>query len=417
MSKKTPAVLPDPAEEEIPEKWTVMVFMGAETEDGNAPMIQPAIDDLVEMATVGSGRALNIHVQVHTRDMVYRARVDRRLGKALRSRGLAALPAVKKAPMHTGGPLADFMEDALKKSGHQAGNSKHCSMLVLWGHAYDFAIGKAPTTSGELDALDFVEIKDMLQRMQSHVRTKIRSSGAPKLDIVAFDACDVATAEVACELEPYADFLLGSQSGVPIPGWPYDDVLQRLREPYRRMMRPIELGTWIVGRFTESYASRRAASLSMLRLKRAGDLSDRISALAESLLRFIAHDPSDQELVAEIFTRSMTDFDKPYVDVADLCLNLVRECGDPLVHAAARTLGDFLIAPLADTSDDAPPGTTQFITANGRNAGETALLNGLSIYAPHLAPERDSVELRKLYEKFELSSRTAWPQLVFQLAG
>ena len=64
MAKKAPASKPtptDPDDEQpgdpivIPERWTVMVFMGIETEDGNAPMLQPAIDDLVEMATIGSG--------------------------------------------------------------------------------------------------------------------------------------------------------------------------------------------------------------------------------------------------------------------------------------------------------------------------------------------------------------------------
>ena len=39
--------------------------------------------------------------------------------------------------------------------------------------------------------------------------------GAPqaKLDILAFDACDLATVEMACQLEPFAKYLLGSQIG------------------------------------------------------------------------------------------------------------------------------------------------------------------------------------------------------------
>jgi hypothetical protein len=46
-------------------KWTVMVFMGADSLAGNSPLIDAAEADLAEMELVGSGDALNIFVQVH----------------------------------------------------------------------------------------------------------------------------------------------------------------------------------------------------------------------------------------------------------------------------------------------------------------------------------------------------------------
>ena len=46
-------------------KWTVMVFMGADTIAGNAPLHGAVQADLEEMAFVGSGGSLNIFVQVH----------------------------------------------------------------------------------------------------------------------------------------------------------------------------------------------------------------------------------------------------------------------------------------------------------------------------------------------------------------
>ena len=47
---------------------------------------------------------------------------------------------------------------------------------------------------------------------------------------VAFDACDLATVEMACQLKPFAKYLLGSQIGIPLPGWPYDRVLAHVAE-------------------------------------------------------------------------------------------------------------------------------------------------------------------------------------------
>ena len=52
------------------------------------------------------------------------------------------------------------------------------------------------------------------------------------------------------------------------------------------------------------------------------------------------------DLVAGLFMDSRTADDRPFVDVADLCLNLIRNLRDPLVTDAAKALGDFLISPL-----------------------------------------------------------------------
>ena len=55
-------------------KWTVMVFMGAATIDGEEDLLDAAEDDLLEMASVGPGQCgstakmeLNIFVQVYAR--------------------------------------------------------------------------------------------------------------------------------------------------------------------------------------------------------------------------------------------------------------------------------------------------------------------------------------------------------------
>ena len=416
------ATMNRPASDTVtPTQWTVMVFMGTDTEEGNAQMLQPAIEDLREMAAVGSSDSLKIYAQVHTRDAVYSGKIDASMFDAFRAQGLSALPAKKKEPLRFGspGPLAEFLWTSLKDAGHQAGNPQHCSMLVLWGHAYDFAIGKAPARDGEVEALDFVEIAETLHAMQREVGEMLQWRPNPKLDVVAFDACDVATAEVAYQLEPFADYLLASEGGVPLPGWPYADVLERLAAPHGRLMRPVELGQWIVNRYCESYAPRnRAATLSMLNLSRAGDLSDCVAALTHVLRGFIAGDAAKRGLIAGIFLRSMTESDKPYVDVADLCLGLAREAGDPMVSAAAHTLGDFLVAPFFFDVGAGDAGQLRpFITAHGRTAGETAKLNGLSIYAPHLVPERDSRSLRNLYGRFSFSELTGWPTVVYELAN
>ena len=48
------------------------------------------------------------------------------------------------------------------------------------------------------------------------------------LDIVGFDACDMAQAEVYYEFIGHASYVVGSEESIPLLGWPYDTVAQDL---------------------------------------------------------------------------------------------------------------------------------------------------------------------------------------------
>ena len=320
-------------------KWTVMVFMGAATIDGNAPLIEAAEDDLAEMAFVGSGGALNIFVQVHRgKDVVpRRARIIKGMPSGIDA--LDVVPQDEREPAR-GLALKSFITWALDCAKHNPNNPHHYSLLVLWGHAYDFAFGRELTSEGIIDALDFAELSRLLETLQLEL-------GAPraKLDILGFDACDIATVEIACQLDRFAHYLLGSEIGIPLPGWPYDRILDRLQTPVGNLMGPAELGSYAVRRFCESYnAASRTVSLTLLNLDCASDIFTRAEVLALMLSSAIV-DADARDRIAKLFSQSQTAPGKPFVDVADLCLNLTRSSSDPLVSEAARDLGDFLISP------------------------------------------------------------------------
>jgi hypothetical protein len=383
-------------------KWTVMVFMGADTIDGNAPLISAADADLAEMASVGSGESLNIFVQVHGRTV---APQRSQIGVT----PLKDVPIDQREPKG-GFALENFIKWSLQKGAHDPENPFHYSMLVLWGHAYDFAFGRQRTRDGTIDALDFAELSDVLKHLQDDL-----GYGSAKLDILAFDACDLATVEIACQFQRFAKYLLGSEIGIPIPGWPYDRVLDRLRAPKGDLMGPAELGSYIVRRFCESYSASSPVSLSLLDLERAHELFG-ISEVLALTLEAAIQDAGTRDRIVELFSRSQTAENKPYVDVADLCLNLVREGGDAFVAEAAKALGDFLISPRPPLVGKSLEGSGKaFVVENGRNSGGTARLNGISIYAPHVAPSNDSVAVQPLYMKFAFAQETRWSDLVHAL--
>jgi len=404
-------------------RWTVMVFMGAATIQGAFPMDDAAEADLAEMRFIGSGPSrdnagqnrgeLNIFVQIHKGpDFIpRRERVTART--ATKIDALPPVPEAERDPKR-GRALEHFIRTSLMAAQHSAANPNHYSMLVLWGHAYDFAIGRAQTTDGMIDPLDFAELYRVLERLQLQV-------GVPdaKLDILGFDACDLSTVEMAYQLEPFASYLLSSEIGIPIPGWPYADILERLRYPFGSLMNAAEFGSYIVRRYCESYSrEHRTVSLTMLDLSRAQELAKLAGFLALTIFSAIA-DPDVRNRIASLFVQSQTQPRKPFVDVATLCLNLVRRSGDPLIAETAGALGDFLISPplprLSRKEDFTGLGNP-FIVEHGRNAGEAALLNGIAIYAPHVAPERDYEAVRHLYHDFFFALETRWSELVHALA-
>lgn len=385
-----------------PAQWTVMVFMGADTIEGNAPLGDAADADLAEMAAAGSGGQLKIFAQVH--------------GKSpAPQRSYIGVTPMKDVPVDQRDPtdghaLENFIRWALAAARHNPENPQHYSMLVLWGHAYDFAFGRQRLRSGAIDALDFAELSDVLKRLQDQF-----GSGA-KLDILGFDACDLATVEIACQFQRFAKYLLGSEIGIPIPGWPYDRILGRLRHPKGDVMAPAEFGSYVVRRFCESYPASKPVSLSLLDLERASDLFGISEVLALTLSSAIG-DADARDQIVQSFLHSQTVEGKPYVDLADLCLNLMRESCDPFVTEAARALGDFLISPRPPLVGMSDKGCGKpFVVENGRNAGRTARLNGISIYAPHVAPENDFDAVQPLYLKFVFAQETRWNELVHTLA-
>lgn len=392
-----------------------MVFMGAASAGGE-PLLEAAEDDIRELESVGSGPmipegqtkaigTLNLFIQEHGR-----APVPRRSHVFAPHAEFERVPGAAASP--TGGhALEEFIRWSLKKAGHNPDNERHHSILVLWGHAYDFAFGREQAPSGEVDALDFAEIVDTLQR----IRERIGYQDA-KFDIIAFDSCDAATVEMACQLEPFARYLLASEIGIPIPGWPYDRILGRLRRPQGRVMGPPEFGAWTVRRFCESYAWDTPTSLTLLDLQRASLLRDHAELLAVTLARLMARTEDLSEL-AGAFQRSQTGDDRPFVDVVDLCLSLSRELADPLVRHAATALGNFLLGPRPPLAGASEPGSgNRFIVEHGRNGNATARLNGISLYAPHVATDRDFEAARLRYHSFVFARGTRWSEVVHSMA-
>jgi hypothetical protein len=389
-------------------KWTVMIFMGADGVEGNKVLGEEADADIAELKSLPASGDLAVFVERHGDGKSERFRID---GGAQPE--VAALDA-DPAAFANGIALTHFIDWALLASGHQRGDY---SMLVLWGHAYQFALGHTQTQAG-LDALDFAELASVLARFQEQKRQQWNAPSPPKLDIVAFDACSIATLEMARQLAPYTKYLLASQIGVPLPGWPYHRILRRLAEPFGRIMGPAEFGSYAVRRYCEHYrALERTVSLSHLDLRCAREHTRLADTLAGKLAIAMDDDAQEQQLVARLFEFAQTAENEPFVDVIALCRFLARYSGSRDVRAAARALGDALLSPKSVQPGQSVTGTTKpFIVEHGSNSSDGAGLHGVSLYAPHVADGHDFGKSSHFYEKLVFARETLWRDLVRALA-
>jgi Clostripain family len=389
-------------------KWTVMVFMGADSLPHEADLYSFAQEDIDELRDAvkksGTNDAFDVFVQLHAKGVVTREHVGK---------GPPQDVAAEEGTLTDGTALTAFIGRALEAASHQRGD---LTMLVLWGHAYRFEVGRAAAPTG-IDALDFAELSGVLRRFQEEMRIRYNLHEAPRLDVVGFDACDLATLEVAYQLYPFAKYLLASQIGIPLPGWPYDRIFERIRSPFGRVMGPAELGSYVVRRYCESYLAEEAVSLSLLDLDQAPVLFELTEALARRLAIALDDDLDERKLVSELFRRSQTLEDRPYVDVADLCLNLLRYSTDTAVKQVAEALGNLLMSPKPIVEGHSETGAGRpFIAENGRNACQLTRLHGISLYAPNVADGHDFEGLSPFYDKFAFAQESLWRDLVGALA-
>ncbi len=122
------------------------------------------------------------------------------------------------------------------------------TMLVVQDHGY----GWRGTCQDETNGDTLMPVDGLADALRD---AKAQSKGK-SVDIVAFDACQMATIEVAYELRDVAPYMLASQSMVPFDGLPYEMLIGKLWE--NPGMSPAELASMIVHDYVEYYSDKWA---------------------------------------------------------------------------------------------------------------------------------------------------------------
>ena len=243
---------------------------------------EPIPDILIQIALEGDDGALWTGLRrFYLKDIV---------DKAFDPGDAAYMP--KQPTMLSEAALTDFLNTLL--SGEPDAER---AVLVLGGHADgagvvldDFpALKQLYASSAALVPTIHEDIADVTphwlssQEFVNAMKTIPRDHDQKRLGIIAFDACENASLEIATEVAPYAHYLVASETGSPSEGWDYADW------PSSVVGAKPDAGAAAMG-MVKSYATRNSsplqprASLTGLKLDAVDEVCAAVRALSDMVL-------------------------------------------------------------------------------------------------------------------------------------
>lgn len=245
-------------------EWTVMVYL-----DGDGGLEGFAIDKFLQMAQVGSTDDVNIIAQLD-REPGLETRYDNwastkryRINQGMLPDNSSAIMDIGEANMADPQTLIDFVTWAT--NNYPA--NRYCLILLDHGGGW---YGVCIDESSGSDILEMCELRTAL--------STVTNNGENPIDLICFDACEMAMLEVAYEIAPYALYMTASEWGITVSnvsyGIQYDETFACLTG--NPSMPPETLGATFVSNFTDS-------TLSTLDLELINNLKDAVSDLGASL--------------------------------------------------------------------------------------------------------------------------------------
>lgn len=363
--------------------WTVMVFI-----NGDNDLESAALEDVNEMEVVGSSEEVHVLVQIDRSAGFDRTDGDWRGARRLRVEADDDQRAISSPVLEDLGATDSGSPEAVIEFVRWAAERYPAERyaLVLWDHGWgwSFAPNMRPVVTKGISS-DYASGNDISiaeGELAEILDGAVQATGQP-LSIMGFDACLMASWEVAYATAPYAEVFVGSQDYESTDGWSYDATLRDLVDAPQ--MSPAELGEAIALRFSET----RDSTQSVVDLSALAQLDVQLDLVAEAVL---ASEVAPGELYS--VSGAALDFDGGWGTDHDL--------GDLLDRLAEATSD----AEVAEVAMDARVALDAVVIANytvGRGVEDA---HGLSIYSP----ARGSLD--ELYFEGIWSEETLWDDLL-----
>ena len=369
-------------------RWTVMIFM-----NGDNDLEAWVNGDLNELEMAGSGDGVHLVVQADRHEDYSTNGGDwtdtrRYYITADDSEQVVHSEIVQEmGELDMGIPetLSDFL---LWAAGDYP--AEHYA-LIMWDHGEGWMFTDSPALPGVSWDQDTNNDMSIAQgELQVGIQPFVDAYG--ELDILAFDACNMAAWEVAHAFKDQANFLVGSEATVGMEGFLYDQTFASLKA--NQDWTAGDLATDLAQQAVEQGGEWHESAVDMRQIEA---LSQAIDALAGAVL----DDPSLEAPLLEARSESRgTDLQSNdwYMDIGDLA-SVLQERGEPELAQC----GDELQSTL-DASVTATFGNQPFSWASGLNI---------------LFDERWLNHLRDYHEGegATWAQDTRWDDLLLQLNG
>ena len=198
--------------------------------------------------------------------------------------------------------------------------------LILWDHG-----------GGPLKGICWDETQNMDQLTVSEMTSALRMSlGAKKLAWIGFDACLMGSMEMACELAPYARYMIASQETEPATGWDYSFLRELPKD-----RDGAETGRRIIDAYFEkTKTATEELTLSCIDLSRMTALTKSLDDFFAPLALTLSPDSFPKYSAERMNTVSFGDLDQrafgnsyDLVDLSSLVSNLDAERCRPVLQA------------------------------------------------------------------------------------
>ncbi len=253
-------------------QWTYMVYL-----DGDCDLELSAINDFLEMATVGSDanvKILALFDRTPAHDTTYGDWTETRRGIVNFGDTPNSTWGINLGELNMGNPqtLIDFV-----LWGMQTYPASRYA-VVLWDHGSGWQKEDEDTLGFKSVCIDETS-NDRLSMKEVRAALDTIETNQEQPDLLGFDACLMSMVEVAYEIREHASIMVASEKGIPLAGWPYHTILADLAAS--PTMSASQLGSITVSRYYQAYSNSEilaAVSLPLL-----DNLAAKVDQLAQAL--------------------------------------------------------------------------------------------------------------------------------------
>ncbi|MCK8058343.1 MULTISPECIES: clostripain-related cysteine peptidase [unclassified Fusibacter] len=313
----TRSVLIDSSVPPLVDDFTLLIYLnGTDLEsaydDESGTYSGAGTSDLNEMLAAVSSDKVNVLVETGGTSTWVNPSIDSTQNQrwSVQNNQLTLLENVGISNMGDPETLSNFVNWALK--AYPAKNYG----IVLWNHGGGPITGYAVDELFSGDGLILPELEDAF--------SAVRSQSGVVFDFIGFDACLMATLEVANTLSPYADYLVASQELEPGHGWDYTSLITSLAATSDYSGSAI--GKSIADGFFQQAVDEKTESdvtLSVIDLKRLDSINTALSKFASDLSATLIEDAklsSIAQSVSKTKKYGGNSSDQGYTDLVDLSL-------------------------------------------------------------------------------------------------